>query len=420
MTQHNEPDVPVVGGVPVHTLLGGSVPELLPRVLERIKREVPDYRRLPAEELRGDIAGITRDALRAFVRSLREQRPLGESELLQVSASAARRAEEGFPLEAVLAAYHVGVREIFAFIAAQASEGDLPALAATADQVLRFLGAISGAVTSGYLDELRTKLGQEHDSRRTLLSALLAGEPVEAVARAERYLVLTVTLGRHADEGAPTVDTAIAVRRKLRRFLATFEQVCAAPVLASMEGAGGIVLLPLTSGVSEVDWTNWRAVVGRAAQAAGAPVTAAGEDAAAQDVPGAAARTGEVLDVLSWFGREPGLYRIDDVLVEYQLTRPGAARDRLAALLAPLERHPDLLTTLECYLAQQVNRRRTAAALHIHPNTVDYRLRRVQQLTGVDPVQPAGLPRMLAAVAARRAGSGTGRRGAGISGISVT
>src|SRR6266496_446349 len=84
------------------------------RVLQRIQAEVAEYRRLPVEELNGEIAVITRQALRAFCRSLLEDRPLNAAELRQIGASAGRRAEEGFPLEAVLTAYHVGAREIFA------------------------------------------------------------------------------------------------------------------------------------------------------------------------------------------------------------------------------------------------------------------------------------------------------------------
>lgn len=41
--------------------------------------------------------------------------------------------------------------------------------------------------------------------------------------------------------------------------------------------------------------------------------------------------------------------------------------------------------------------------LHLHPNTVDYRLRRIAVRTGLDPTRPADLPRITAALAARDA-----------------
>jgi sugar diacid utilization regulator len=90
------------------------------------------------------------------------------------------------------------------------------------------------------------------------------------------------------------------------------------------------------------------------------------------------------------------------VLLEYQLTRPSEAPTGLAALLEPLERNPDLLLTLDTYLAENLDRRRTAAALHVHPNTLDYRLKRIVGLTGLEPASTSGLQLLAAASMARR------------------
>jgi DNA-binding PucR family transcriptional regulator len=67
-----------------------------------------------------------------------------------------------------------------------------------------------------------------------------------------------------------------------------------------------------------------------------------------------------------------------------------------------LERNPDLTVTLETYLAHDLDRRRAAAALHVHPNTLDYRLRRIIELIGIDPSTARGLQLIGAALAARR------------------
>ncbi|GAB3166295.1 helix-turn-helix domain-containing protein [Amycolatopsis stemonae] len=405
VTGHKSGGDLVLGGQRVHERLTLEEPELVARVLARIQDEVADYRRLPVEELAGDIARITQQTVRAFARGLREDRELNDAELRQIGASAVRRAEEGFPLEAVLAAYHVGTREIFAVGAGGAGGADVTDLLDVADRMLAFVGTVTGAVTRGYLEELRTKVGQEHTARRTLLSVLVDGGPVDVVARSAgvtlpaRYLVLSVELGPHADEASPGVDAEIAVRRKIRRFLAAFDRACGDGVLASLDGPGGLVLLPLTGRLSDAP----ERLVDTAGRAAGVAVLAAAETAEPSEVREVAGRTGEVLDVLRWFGRPPGLYRLDDVLVEYQLTRPGTARDRLAAVLSPLDAHPELVETLSAYLELDTNRRRTAARLHVHPNTVDYRLRRVRDLTDIDPLHPAGLPRIIAALAARRA-----------------
>jgi DNA-binding PucR family transcriptional regulator len=46
--------------------------------------------------------------------------------------------------------------------------------------------------------------------------------------------------------------------------------------------------------------------------------------------------------------------------------------------------HADLLTTLQAFLACSCSWTRTAESLHLHVNTVRYRIERVEQLTGRD------------------------------------
>ncbi|MBF6351493.1 helix-turn-helix domain-containing protein [Nocardia flavorosea] len=89
-----------------------------------------------------------------------------------------------------------------------------------------------------------------------------------------------------------------------------------------------------------------------------------------------------------------------DLAVEYQITRPGPARRRLAKSLDPLLPQPELLETLSTHLAYERNRQRTARALYVHANTVDYRLRRIARLTGLDPADSEGLWHLQAAMIA--------------------
>ncbi|MBW8480761.1 helix-turn-helix domain-containing protein [Actinomadura sp. PM05-2] len=58
-------------------------------------------------------------------------------------------------------------------------------------------------------------------------------------------------------------------------------------------------------------------------------------------------------------------------------------------LLGPLEdydagRHADLVHTLEVFLACSGSWSRTASRLHVHVNTLRYRIRRIEELTGRD------------------------------------
>jgi DNA-binding PucR family transcriptional regulator len=51
----------------------------------------------------------------------------------------------------------------------------------------------------------------------------------------------------------------------------------------------------------------------------------------------------------------------------------------------------ELVPTLRAYLASGFNLTRSAEVLHVHPNTVVYRLRRIRELSGRDPQRPDDL-----------------------------
>ena len=86
--------------------------------------------------------------------------------------------------------------------------------------------------------------------------------------------------------------------------------------------------------------------------------------------------------------------------LEFQIARPGIGRRHLTRLLDPLRQTPDLLPTLEAFVATEANRKKAAKQLVCHPNTVDYRLKRIEQITGVDPMKSSGLRALHAALIA--------------------
>jgi DNA-binding PucR family transcriptional regulator len=99
----------------------------------------------------------------------------------------------------------------------------------------------------------------------------------------------------------------------------------------------------------------------------------------------------------------PGAYQRADLLFEYAITRDRPSVAALACLLEPLRTvDTDLIGTLRAYLHFEVDRRRTAAHLHIHPNTLDYRLRRIRSLTGLDANSATGASVLRAALVAGR------------------
>jgi sugar diacid utilization regulator len=179
-------------------------------------------------------------------------------------------------------------------------------------------------------------------------------------------------------------------------------------VIGLLDPVGGAVLLPAASEDAPSLAERLPELAASLTASAGAHVTAGGAVAhGPDDIPRAAAQAQDVLRLARVLERPPGGYLLRDVLLEYQLTRASDAQGDLAQLLDPLDRNPDLPLTLEVYLDHDLDRRKTASALHVHPNTLDYRLRRIVELTGLDPSTTRGLQLLGAALAARRLSPGT-------------
>ena len=84
-----------------------------------------------------------------------------------------------------------------------------------------------------------------------------------------------------------------------------------------------------------------------------------------------------------------GTYRL---LFRVLASHPEEVRSFYEDTVAPIVRYDDqyrtdLVQTLEAYLEHNCNMNATAAAIYAHRHTVAYRLERVKELTGLDPMQ---------------------------------
>jgi sugar diacid utilization regulator len=399
---------------PLYQRVERTVPRLARKMIDAFVAEIPLYSLLPREQLEGEILSITEQNLRLFFRALRSGEALTSTELGDVRLSAARRAEERVPLDAVLTAYHVGARIGWEAIVDGAEPDETDAVVAAGARVLSYAQQVTAEVAAAYLEEQQTIYGEERDARRALASALLAGEPADSLAArlgvsiAPAYVVVALRIDAHPDEADRGVGGAIAARRKVRRAQRALDEWLGEPVVGLLDPVGALLRVLRIRRKQHRAADRLPDLASTLAEAAGADVMAGGAVAhGPDDIARAAAQAQDVVRLARLLERPPGGYVLRDVLLEYQLTRPSDAQGDLAQLLEPLDRNPDLPLTLQVYLGHDLDRRSTAAALHVHPNTLDYRLRRIVELTGLDPSTTRGLQLLGAAFAARRLSRGS-------------
>src|SRR4051812_22624171 len=173
---HNGGATPLcIAGRPVAGYLRARVPSLTRRVVDRLRDEVPVYAELPQEEVAGDIADIVQHNLRLFADVIERRDGQADEHRFSVQCdSAAQRAEEGVPLDAILSAYHLGVEMSWNEITAGARPADLAALQETLSHLMSFQRRLISEVTAAYLETRQVLDVQQHQDRHSLMTALLA------------------------------------------------------------------------------------------------------------------------------------------------------------------------------------------------------------------------------------------------------
>jgi hypothetical protein len=355
--------------------------------------EIESYRRLPSAVIEGRKLAIARSNLELFLELVCEQRQIVDDDTKVARAGARADARDGIPLDDLLQAYRIGGlvcwREIIPF----GRPEEHYAAVAAGELYVRFAETMSTAVTAAYNDELALMRAAVARVQRALYDGLAGGEASER------------ELGELAEE----------LRFPLRTSYLPF---AASPpdgdarTLARLLGRPGLLALVDGERVAglAVDGTAEKILIASGATfALGAPARRAELDAAVDDQRA-------LLDL----GLHAGLSGAIDqreFLIERCLVRGPLVGSALEQhLLAPLEKHDrdngsELVATLEAFLGAGLARKAAARSLHIHPNTLDYRLDQITRLTGAKLGQPRDLTLVTLALAQRRLPANTGLRG---------
>ncbi|MDJ0393662.1 helix-turn-helix domain-containing protein [Rhodococcus sp. G-MC3] len=315
------------------------------------------------------------------------------SDLSRLKHAATKWARKGVPLAPIQHAFHEGFSVGLRMVAGRAVDGEHAALVDGAVLMFGLLDAVSEAVSSAYLDEYRAVASQHHELAHAMVTALLAGDP-DGAGIAERiglkpasgYEVVAVHFPQH-----PTEDADFSLQRihaAVTHFFAPD-----AP-LAILSTSGGTILVP------DPTATSVEELVAALSSAAGQQISASAVMSLPERIPDAADNAYELLRLAQRLNYQPAVYRIADLALEFQIARPGVGQRHLQRLLDPLRRIPDLLPTLEAFVHTEANRKKAAKQLVVHPNTVDYRLKRIEQITGIDPMKSSGLRSLHAALIA--------------------
>ncbi|MEC3975531.1 PucR family transcriptional regulator [Amycolatopsis sp. H20-H5] len=173
-----------------------------------------------------------------------------------------------------------------------------------------------------------------------------------------------------------------------------FAQFCGEGVLSALGSSGGFVLLPAEDEARAYQLTE------RVHGSFSEPAWMAVSWRTTAEIVLGRREASKILSLVLATERQPGAYRINDVLVEYAVVRQSVVTQKLGKIIEPLIVHAALLDTLKVLIATDGNRSQAAEKLIIHRSTLDYRVQRIEQLTGFHPGGVRGINILSTAVAA--------------------
>ena len=374
-----------------------ELPAATEEILATIAREVPEYAR-PLEGAfgAGIRTGVT-EALRQFVALIRDPdagREPGRDVYVGLGRGELR---QGRTLDSLQSAYRIGARVAWRRISAAARRDRIDAdqLAVLAEAIFAYIDELSADSVEGYAQAQREQEGERQRRRRELLALLLRDPPADEPDVRSAAQAAGWRLPRSAAPLAVAEEDLARVGRRLSSdaLVATVRGIGCALVSGA---AARSELERATEGVTAaLGPTVPRAELGEAWSIASAALRAAAAGAIEGD----------------------GLLDAERHLPELLLFESGGMAERLAQVrLAPLDdltpaARARMEETALAFVQHGGNAAAMARALHLHPQTIRYRLRRLRELFGDELTDPDARFELELALRTRSARS-VGARGA--------
>ncbi|MFD7602881.1 PucR family transcriptional regulator [Streptomyces mirabilis] len=359
-------------------------PRVVAAIVSAVHEQVPVYAALDDSRL-PEVRAIAAWGLERLLHLWVTDGALEPSDLRRLRGIAAARAADGRPVQAVLRAYRVAATVLTDEIAARAPRLAAADAFALTRMLLTALDTLSEEMTTAYAATDEDLAADRDRALRLLLDDLIAGRHASVGALSDRSARLGVQLPDPycllvaEPVGAERPDMALDAATGLLEALAVpgGEVVSSATV----RGSRAVLLLPGAAAAragAVLDARSWR----------GCAITGESLDRVAV----AHRLAADALDTAPAHAHRPGrvLTDADAHVLALLGGHPAAAPDQVARLvLGPLsdpgQRH--LMEALTAYI-DAGSASAAARVLHLHAQSLRYRLRRIHALTSRDPRDP--------------------------------
>jgi hypothetical protein len=356
----------------VAELLRPQLDHAVDEMIEAIQRGVPEYDRRDDPSYTGAVSRAVRHSVEQFIERVAHPEGSFEGIVGEFQEIGAIEAREGRSLEPLQNALRLGARVAWRWLCAAAGEPglDMQALGRIGEAIFVYLDELAAACAAGYQEARAQVAGELERRRRRLLDLIIADPPASEEAIADLAKAASWTLPRRVALAALEARDDMRAGPPLPpEVLIDWDRRESCLLVPDPDGPGRAALIDRAL-------AGWPAALGPAVPLSRASASlrwarkalALGADGVIEAGQGVI-RCDEHMSTLLIFSDEELLRALCGTrLAPLERLRP-AQRDRLAQ-------------TLLSWLQHGANANEVATLMHVHPQTVRYRLRQIDELFG--------------------------------------
>jgi hypothetical protein len=386
----------------VATALAARYDEIGDAVAARILEEVPGYGDAAPEVISDLRAGATA-TVGLLTRTIAEGSIVRREDLGFLRELAARRVHQGISLEVFVHAYRVALLGYWDACADEAKRLRIPRAAgfALAGSAIEAIDIITTQAAEAYLREETRVRTQSGRAARDLVERLINGEPIDPGRRQRAAPGLDPT-GPLLTIVGRVEETTLAVGDALQLARDTLEEAMALGVTGPLIAIRHGELVAISAATSPSAKADSLRAARQRTLAEHAIDVRYGVGVPSRGFPSVQQGYREATLSLSYTSASRPIVSLDE-LSALECAVVGATATTKAVIASKgvslRALSPDDLVaaveTIRAFAAADLNVANAAQRMHVHPNTVRYRLRQIATKTGYDPRTFAGLVELL-------------------------
>ncbi len=387
---------------------------IVQRALVAMREMIPEYSGIDDAAIKLDVQQSVAHNVRMWFNALLSGHPPTAQELEPLISFGRRRVHQGVSLQSLLQAFRTGSRVLWEVLLEDAGKDDeihRELLFKVSSYILYHFDLMGRTIGQAHADE-QQKRARWRDRLQHELCGVIFSHPDDTESFREHALALGI------DTNAPHLALALRLAERPReritpemgldKLLSSISRVLSLEsdnILRTLRNGRVLLWVPLNAGESSSESERRYALLCDTLPEISTDISAVGiglPDSGARGWRRSSEQALRALDIGLRIEPARKTHRYVEVALDDALNSTDNVVRYFDSLMERLAPEPHLLKTLQAFFELRQHRKAVSGALNIHPNTLSYRLERIETILGAQLDDIGWLSRLHAALRLRQ------------------